>query len=164
MKKNIVNTLSIILTICLITTNIYISITKSISPESIKTSIKNNLLSGFIYDDNGNKTEIFKTILELTNLDEETVIKLMENETADEILTDVVNSIYDYNLTGNESYKYTKEKVISTVEDNIDKVMSEINYNLTEQDRNDAIEYTKNHTDYIIDTIYSTDIGYYKHD
>lgn len=164
MKKNIVNTLSIILTICLITTNIYISITKSISPESIKTSIKNNLLSGFIYDDNGNKTEIFKTILELTNLDEETVIKLMENETADEILTDVVNSIYDYNLTGNESYKYTKEKVISTVEDNIDKVMSEINYNLTEQDRNDAIEYTKNHTDYIIDTIYSTDIGDYKHD
>lgn len=164
MKKNLTSALAIILTVCIVFANIYISITKSISPESIKTNINNNLLAGFIYDDNGNKTEIFKTILKLTNLDEETVVKLMENPTADEIITDVVNSIYDYNLTGDASYKYSKEKVISTVEDNIDKVMSEIEYNLTEQDRSDAIEYTKTHTDYIIDTIYATDIGDYTRD
>ena len=57
--------------------------------------LKINLLTGFIYDESGNKTEIFNTILRLTPLDEETVIKLMENETANDILTDIVNSIYD---------------------------------------------------------------------
>ena len=56
MKKNLTSALAIILTVCIVFANIYISITKSISPESIKTNINNNLLAGFIYDDNGNKT------------------------------------------------------------------------------------------------------------
>lgn len=161
MKKKLIIFLAISLTVFIIITNVYISITKSISSEAIKTNIKNNLLTGFIYDDNGNKTDIFNTILKLTGLDEETVIKLMENETADNIITDIVNSIYDYNLTGDETYKYSKDKIINIVIDNIDKVMSEINYNLTEEDRESAIDYTKTHTDYILDTIYSTDIGDY---
>lgn len=164
MKKKNLNILSVILTVLLISNCIYLAVSNSISEEAVKTNIRNNLLSGFIYDDNGNKTAIFNTILKLTGLDEETVIKLMENETADNIITDVVNSIYDYNLTGDASYKYTPDRIISIVEDNIDKVLSEINYNITTEDRNEAIEYTKNNTDYIIDTIYSTDIGDYKHD
>ena len=164
MKKTIINILATILTITIIITNIYISITKSISPESIKINISNNLLSGFVYDDNGNKTEIFNTILKLTQLDEETVIKIMENDTADKIITDIVNSIYDYNLTGDETYKYKKQEIIDIVENNIDKIMNEINYNLTQEERNYAINYTKNNTQYILDTIYNTNIGDYKYD
>ena len=161
MRKTLTILFSIILTLAITTEIIYASISGSITEKQIKESIKNNLLTGFIYDDNGNKTEIFNTILRLTELDEETVIKLMENETADNIITDIVNSIYDYNLTGDESVKYTKEKIISIVEDNIDKVLSEINYNITTQEREDAISYTKTHTDYIVETIYKTDIGEY---
>lgn len=161
MRKTLTILFSIILTLAITTEIIYASISGSITEKQIKESIKNNLLTGFIYDDNGNKTEIFNTILRLTELDEETVIKLMENETADNIITDIVNSIYDYNLTGDESVKYTKEKIISIVEDNIDKVLSEINYNITAQEREDAINYTKTHTDYILETIYKTDIGDY---
>lgn len=161
MKKTISTILNILLTITVIIQVTYISISNSITTTKIKESIKENLLTGFIYDDNGNKTEIFNTILRLTTLDESTIIKLMENKTADKIITDIVNSIYDYNLTGDESYKYTKNQIIEIVEENMDKVLSEINYYLTEQERQDVLNYTHNNTQYIIDTIYKTDIGDY---
>lgn len=161
MKKIMLKILSIALVVSIVTLVTYTSIADSITETKIKESIKENLLTGFIYDDNGNKTEIFNTILRLTKLDEKTVIKFMENETADEIITDVVNSIYDYNLTGDPSYKYTSSKIISLVEDNIDKILSEINYPITKEERQEALDYTYNNTDYIINTIYSTDIGDY---
>lgn len=161
MRKILSKVLSLTLAIAIIATITYTSIANSITDTKIKESIKNDLLTGLIYDDNGNKTEIFNAILRLTKLDEETVIRLMENETADEIITDIVDSIYDYNLTGDESYKYTDTQIINIVEDNIDKVLSEINYPITAEERTEAINYTKNNTAYIIDTIYSTDIGDY---
>ncbi|MCI6265332.1 MAG: hypothetical protein MR598_00610 [Erysipelotrichaceae bacterium] len=161
MKKIITTTLSILLALTIILEITYTSLSNSITENKIKESIKNNLLTGLIYDDNGNKTEIFNTIVRLTTLDEDTVIRLMENETADGIITDIVNSIYDYNLTGDESVKYTGDEIISIVEDNIDKVLSEINYPITKEEREETITYTKTHTDYILDTIYSTDIGDY---
>ena len=162
MKNITLSILSFLLGLTLITHITYTSIANSLTTNKIKESIKENLLTGFIYDDNGNKTEIFKTILRLTTLDEETIIKLMENETADEIITDVVNSIYDYNLTGDASYKYTKQQVIDIVEDNMDKILIEIDYKITANDRQEVLDYTYNNTDYIINTIYSTDIGDYK--
>ena len=162
MKKISLSILSFLLGLTLITHITYTSIANSLTTNKIKESIKENLLKGFIYDDNGNKTEIFKTILRLTTLDEETIIKLMENETADEIITDVVNSIYDYNLTGDAGYKYTKQQVIDIVEDNMDKILIEIDYKITASDRQKVLDYTYNNTDYIINTIYSTDIGDYK--
>ena len=140
----------------------YISFSNSISDSVVKESIKNQLLTGFIYEDDGSKTEIFNTIVRLTKLDEDVVIKLMENETANDIITDVVDSIYDYNLTGDSSYKYTKDKIISIVEDNIDKVLREIDYYISVDEREEAIVYTKDNTDYILDVIYSTDIGDYR--
>ena len=161
MKKIILNTLSIVLAVSIVTLVTYTSIADSITETKIKESIKENLLTGFIYDDNGNKTEIFNTILRLTKLDEETVIKFMENKTADKIITDVVNSIYDYNLTGDPSYKYTSNKIISLVEDNMDKILSEINYTITKEERQEVLDYTYNNTTYIINTIYSTNIGDY---
>lgn len=161
MKKGISFFLSVTLVVAIIFTIIYTSISNSITETKIKESIKNNLLTGLIYDDNGNKTEIFNTIVRLTTLDEDTVIRLMENETADEIITDIVDSIYDYNLTGDESVKYTDTKIIQIVEDNIDKVLSEIEYPITAQEREETLNYTRNNTDYILDTIYSTDIGDY---
>ena len=154
--------LCILLSVSIMGTIFYSSLSHSIAEGKIKESIKNNLLTGFIYDDNGNKTEIFNTILRLTPLDEETVIKLMENETANDILTDIVNSIYDYNLTGDSSYKYTSDQIIRLVEDNMDKVLEEIDYPLSEKNREETLDYVRTHTDYIIDTIYQTDIGDYR--
>ncbi len=156
--------LSVVL-VCLITgMQIYMAIVSSIDSASIKQSIQDNLLSGFIYDDNGNKSDIFMTILSLTTLDEDTVVKLMENDTVDEYLTDIVNSIYDYNLTGDASYKYTGEEIYDIVDSHIDQVMEEINYSFSASDRRKVINYMDTHMDYIIDTIYSTDIGGYTHD
>lgn len=161
MKKVLSTILTVFLGIAIVGQITYVALANSLTENKIKESIKNNLLTGLIYDDNGNKTEIFNTIVRLTTLDEETVIRLMENETADNIITDIVNSIYDYNLTGDESVKYTGPEIIQIVEDNIDQVLSEINYPITAKEREETINYTKNNTDYILETIYSTDIGDY---
>ena len=162
MKRVVKSLVGFLLGIAIVLEIVYVSVANSITDVKIRESIKNNLLTGLIYDDRGNKTEIFNTIIRLTKLDEETVVKLTENETANEIITDVIDSIYDYNLTGDSKYKYTRQEIIDIVTDNIDEVLSEIDYYITENDRNEAIEYTKNNTDYILDVIYSTDIGDYK--
>jgi len=160
--KNIfISIVSIILIIMISFNHVYMAIARSIDSNSIKMNISNNLLSGFIYDDDGNRTEIFRTILELTTLDEDTVIRLMENDTVDRYLTDIVNSIYDYNLTGDSSYKYDGDYIINLVDDNIDQVCVEISYNLSNSDRSGVMNYLYNNIDYVIDTIYSTDIGGY---
>lgn len=151
-----------LLTITIILEIFYSSLSNSITEKKIKESIKENLLTGFIYDNNGNKTDIFNTILKLTKLDEDTIIKLMNNETADEIITDIINSIYNYNLTGDEKEKYTKTEIIDIVESNIDKVLSEIKYYITKDEREEVIEYTKNNTEYILNVIYQTNIGDYR--
>ena len=162
MKKIITIFLCLILSVIVIFEITYTSVANSITEKSIKTNIKESLLTGIMYDNNGNKTEIFNTILRLTTLDEETVKKLMENETSKSIITDVVNSIYDYNLTQDESVKYTEQEIIDTVNNNIDKVLNEINYNISKKDKEEVIEYTKTHASYIIDVIYSTNIGDYQ--
>ena len=162
MKKVFTMICCLILSLSIILEIGYVSLSNAITENKVKESIKQNLLTGFIYDKNGNKTEIFNTILRLTTLDEDTVVKIMNNETANDILTDIVNSIYDYHLTGDEQYKYTGKQIIDIVENNMDKVLSEIDYSISEEDRKSVMNYTKNHTDEIIDTIYKTDIGDYQ--
>ncbi len=157
MQKN--KTLLTIFTILLTTTILYTSINESISKKQIKTAAKNLVKTGLIYNEDNSYTEIFKTIVKLTGLSEEEVKKGLELDYVNEIITDLVNSIYEYNLTGNENVKYSSERIIKLVEDNIDKVTTDINYPLSEKDKKEAINYTKNNTDYIIQTIYTTNIG-----
>lgn len=160
-KSNLLTTICIIL---LITTIIYTSISNSITTKSLKTTSKNLVQTGLIYNDDNTYTDIFNTILKLTPLTEQQVLDMMNLDYIEEILTDIVNSIYDYNLTGDETLKYTKEEIIKLVEDNIVKVTTDINYPLSNQDKIEAINYTKENTDYIIDTIYQTNIGDWKND
>ncbi len=105
-KNNLLTTICIIL---LITTIIYTSISNSITPKSLKTASKNLVQAGLIYNDDNTYTDIFNTILKLTPLTEQQVLDMMNLDYIEEILTDIVNSIYDYNLTGDETLKYTKE-------------------------------------------------------
>ena len=160
-KSNLLTTICIIL---LITTIIYTSISNSITTKSLKTTSKNLVQTGLIYNDDNTYTDIFNTILKLTPLTEQQVLDMMNLDYIEEILTDIVNSIYDYNLTGDETLKYTKEEIIKLVEDNIVKVTTDINYPLSNQDKIEAINYTKENTDYIIDNIYQTNIGDWKND
>ena len=151
--------LLILLSISLIATIIYTSISSSITSENLKVISNKVVREGIIYNEDNSYTEIFKTIVKLTKLNEEYVKKALKLDYVDEIVTYIVNSIYEYNITGNNDVKYTKERIINIVIENLDKVASDINYNLTEKDREDIINYTKNNTNYIIDTIYKTNIG-----
>ena len=160
-KNNLLTTICIIL---LITTIIYTSISNSITTKSLKTTSKNLVQTGLIYNDDNTYTDIFNTILKLTPLTEQQALDMMNLDYVEKILTDIVNSIYDYNLTGDETVKYTKEEIIKLVENNIVKVTTDINYPLSNQDKIEAINYTKENTDYIIDTIYQTNIGDWKND
>ena len=161
MKRVLNIILGIIIVILLCVFNIYKSVGDSISLDSIHHQISDNLLSGFIYDDNGDYSDIFMSILDMTNLDEDTVIKLMKNDIVDKNLTDIVNSIYDYRLTGDESYKYDGDYVINLVEDNMDQVLFEINYNLSDRDREFVIDYLHDNIDDIMYKIYDMNIGGY---
>lgn len=161
MKKFLSLFLKFLLVVVIVLDVVYFSFANSIREDVIRESIKKELLTGFIYEDDGRKTEIFNTIVRLTHLSEEDVIKLMEHETANDIITDFVDSIYDYNLTGDVSYKYTREELIRIVDDNFDKVLSEIGYNYSASDKVEAINYVRDNSDYILDTIYATDIGGY---
>ena len=161
LKKIISNIVELLFIITVIIEITYSSIANSITEPTIKTSIKDYLLTGFIYDKEGNKTEIFNTLIKLTNLDEETIEKLINNETANDIITDIVNSIYDYNLTGDNSVKYTENQIFNTVSNNIDQVLDEINYSISNKEKEEVLIYTKNHATDIINSIYSTNIGDY---
>lgn len=154
--------LTIIFTVLLTTTIIYTSISNSITTTSLKTTSKNLVKSGLIYNDDKTYTDIFNTILKLTPLTEQQALDMMNLDYVEEILTDIVDTIYEYNLTGDESVKYTKKQIITLVEDYIVRITTDINYPLSENDKNEAINYTKENTDYIIDTIYQTNIGNWK--
>ena len=90
------------------------------------------------------------------------LVKLINNEKANKILTDLINSVYDYNLTGDSKYKYTPQQIISLVKNNLDEVTAEINYNLDASDKKEIINSVVNHINYIIDTIYKIDLGDYR--
>ena len=159
-SKNII--LTILLSISLLTTILYTSISNNITRKSIKTASSAVVASGLIYNDDNTYTDIFKTIVKLTDLSEEQVLKMMKLDYVEKILTDIVNSVYEYNLTQDESVKYSKEQIIKITEDNISNVTNDIDYPLSENDLNEAIKYTKNNTDYILETIYQTNIGNWK--
>lgn len=161
LKNNIITTIFIVL---LTTTILYTSISSSITTTSLKTASKNLVKSGLIYNDDKSYTDIFNTILKLTPLTEQQTLDMMNLDYVEEILTDIIDSIYEYNLTGNPSVKYTKEQIIKLTEDYIVRITTDINYPLSENDKIKAINYTKENTDYIINTIYQTNIGNWKSD
>ena len=151
--------LLIFLSISISLTITYSAISTSINTKSLKEASRNFVRSGIIYNDNDTYTEIFKTIVKLTKLNEEDILKALKLDYVNEIVTDIVNSIYEYNITGNDNVKYTKEKIIKLVEDNLERIAIDIKYNLTEKEKEDVFKYTKENTDYILNTIYSTNIG-----
>lgn len=161
LKNNIIKTLFIAL---LTTTILYTSISTSITTTSLKTASKKLVKSGLIYNDDKTYTDIFNTILKLTPLTEQQALDMMKLDYVEKILTDIVDSIYEYNLTKDTTVKYTKDQIITLVEDYIVRVTTDINYPLSEDDKNKAINYTEENTDYIIDTIYQTNIGNWKSD
>lgn len=151
--------LLILLSISISLTITYSAISTSINTKSLKEASRNFVKSGIIYNDDDTYTEIFKTIVKLTKLNEEDILKALKLDYVNEIVTDIVNSIYEYNITGNDNVKYSKEKIIKLVEDNLERISIDINYNLTEKEKEDVFKYTKENTDYILNTIYSTNIG-----
>lgn len=151
--------LLILLSISIITTIIYTSISSSITTSNLKEASRSIVKSGLIYNDDNSYTEIFKTIVKLTTLSENDVENALKLDYVDEIVTDIVNSIYEYNITGNDNVKYTKERIIKIVEDNTERIANDINYNLTEKEKRDVFKYTRENTDYILNTIYNTNIG-----
>lgn len=163
--KNIKNTiLTSIFIILLSTTIIYTSISNSLTKSSLKSASRNLVKTGLIYNDDNTYTDIFNTILKLTPLTEQQAIDMVNLDYVEEILTDIVDSIYEYNLTGDETVKYKDEEIIKLVEDYIVQVTTDINYPLSETDRIEAIKYTHENIDYIMETIYATDIGDWKSD
>ena len=61
MKKVFTMICCLILSLSIILEIGYVSLSNAITENKVKESVKQNLLTGFIYDKNGNKTEIFNS-------------------------------------------------------------------------------------------------------
>ena len=86
--------LLILLSISIIITITYTSISSSITNESLKEISNNIVKKGIIYNNDNTYTEIFKTIVKLTNLNEEDIKRALNLDYVNEIVIDIVNSIY----------------------------------------------------------------------
>lgn len=161
MKKIITIFISIITVLLISITSIYLAITKSLSEESINNNIKNNMFSSDT-SENGDNSNLFKNIIE-ENIDKENPLsKIAESPTATDILSDVVESVYNYNLSGDDNYKYTEEEIVTIVENNIDEISKELDYELSDQEKEEILEYVKDNAKSLIDVIYDINIGEYR--
>lgn len=159
MKKVLAIIVSIILTLSIACDGIYLAITNSISEKTIKKNIKTNLLNSNNLEEINYKDEILKTLPQTSSVDEETINKLLESPTVEQNLTELANSVYNYNLTGDESAKYTENQIIDLVEKDLDKILAEIDYEATAEEKQQAIDYIKTNSETLIEKIYSIDIN-----
>ena len=67
----------------------------------------------------------------------------MENENINESISEIVSSVYNYNLTGNEDYKLSEEVIVSMIEDNIDELASINNQDITEEEKEEILKYVR---------------------
>ena len=139
MRKFLVVIISIITVIVLSSTILYISITNSLSEKSINNNVKENLVKDFMYDDNGNNSELFNEIIDNSDIDKDT-----------------------YNLTGNEDYKLSEEVIVSMIEDNIDELASINNQEITEEEKEEILKYVRENSKELVDSLYGLNIGDYR--
>ena len=162
MRKFLVVVISIITVLVLSSTILYISITNSLSEKSINNNVKENLVKDFMYDDNGNNSELFNEIIDNSDIDRDTLNKIMENENINESISEIVSSVYNYNLTGNEDYKLSEEVIVSMIEDNIDELAGINNQEITEEEKEEILKYVKDNSKELVDSLYGLNIGDYR--
>lgn len=87
-----------------------------------------------------------------TNIDKKVIESTLNSKTAQGVLSDITSNVIDYKL--GKSEKMTKEKLNELAENNIDKVISESGYDITDKEKENILNNIKNNGNYIIESIY----------
>ncbi len=87
-----------------------------------------------------------------TNIDKKVIESTLNSKTAQDILSVITSNVIDYKL--GKSEKMTKEKLNELAENNIDKVISESGYDITDKEKENILNNIKNNGNYIIESIY----------
>ena len=150
MKKLMNIILIILLAIIELTTITYLTLKITVSRNNINKIIKattNNITNNKeIVDDLTNK------INKETNIDKRVIESTLNSKTAQDVLSNITSNVIDYKL--GKSDKMTKEELNELAENNIDKVISESGYNVSDREKEDILNNIKNNGNYIIESIY----------
>lgn len=150
MKKLINIILIILLATIELTTITYLTLKITISRNNINKIIKattNNITSNKEIVDN-----LTNKINKETNIDKRVIESTLNSKTAQDVLSDITSNVIDYKL--GKSDKMTKEELNELAENNIDKVISESGYNISDREKENILNNIKNNGNYIIESIY----------
>lgn len=150
MKKLMNIILIILLAIIELITITYLTLKITVSRNNINKIIKattNNITNNKeIVDDLTNK------INKETNIDKRVIESTLNSKTAQDVLSNITSNVIDYKL--GKSDKMTKEELNELAENNIDKVISESGYNISDREKENILNNIKNNGNYIIESIY----------
>ena len=150
MKKLINVILIILLAIMELTTITYLTLKITISKNNIDKII--NATTNNISNNKEITNELTDKIHQQTNIDKKVIESTLNSKTAQNVLSDITNNVIDYKL--GKSDKMTKEELNELAENNIDKVIDESGYNISDKEKENILNNIKNNGNYIIESIY----------
>ena len=150
MKKLINIILIILLAIMELTTITYLTLKITISKNNIDKII--NATTNNISNNKEITNELTDKIHQQTSIDKKVIESTLNSKTAQNVLSDITNNVIDYKL--GKSDKMTKEELNELAENNIDKVIDESGYNISDKEKENILNNIKNNGNYIIESIY----------
>ena len=150
MKKLINIILIILLAIIELATITYLTLKITISKNNIDKII--NTTKNNISNNKEITNELTDKIHQETNIDKKVIESTLNSKTAQNVLSDITSNVIDYKL--GKSDKMTKEELNELAENNIDKVIDESGYNISDKEKENILNNIKNNGNYIIESIY----------
>ena len=150
MKKLINIILIILLAIIELATITYLTLKITISKNNIDKII--NTTTNNISNNKEITNELTDKIHQETNIDKKVIESTLNSKTAQNVLSDITSNVIDYKL--GKSDKMTKEELNELAENNIDKVIDESGYNISDKEKENILNNIKNNGNYIIESIY----------
>ena len=149
--KKFFNVILVILLIIIEFSTILLVVSKhTITKENIN-KIFNSTTESFLNDDNV-KNNIIDTLSKETSIDKTFIKNTLESKTAKKVLSEITNSVIEYNLGNKE--KLSKDEINNLIDNNIDDVIEETNYNISDSEKEKLVNDIKKNSDKILERLY----------
>ena len=149
--KKFFNIILVILLIIIEFSTILLVVSKhTITKENIN-KIFNSTTESLLNDDNV-KNNIIDTLSKETSIDKTFIKNTLESKTAKKVLSEITNSVIEYNLGNKE--KLSKDEINNLIDNNIDDVIEETNYNISDSEKEKLVNDIKKNSDKILERLY----------
>lgn len=151
MVKKIFNVLLVIvLVISTFSLILFGTLKLSISKNGIKRMI--NTVSKEMLKDESAMNNVKKELSDELDLDVEMVDYIMKSDTAQNVISEVVDKVISYNL--GDAKKMTSEDIYDIANDNIDEIAKETGYKLTDSEKRELLDEIKDNSKVLIESLY----------